>query len=103
MNHESKMAVRAKFQEIVQDYINDAGMHTVNISGPIREIQKSVDRWSEMTNENIIQVFDGGLAEIMLLIKQDSFRRFVRSDLFKKFEEDLKKESMNDALKVAAL
>jgi hypothetical protein len=38
----------------------------------------------------------------MLLIKQDSFRRFVVI-CSKKFEEDLKKEPMNDALKETAL
>jgi hypothetical protein len=51
-NLEAKMAVRAKFEESVTEFINEDGVYTVNISGQMGEkIQKTIHHWNEMTND----------------------------------------------------
>jgi hypothetical protein len=90
-------------EDILNDFVEEAGLHQVNISGPVHEaIRQRINSWSELDNTSVVGIFDKAENEILELLELDSYRRFLRSPQYKRLIAHVKKQSLEqEALKVA--
>jgi hypothetical protein len=91
--------------KINQAFILESGETQVNVSSDTSlKVQLTIGRWNTCGMEEIGAVFDGALKEILKLLKDDSYRRFVRSPQFQQANMKIKQQHMEIvALKQAEL
>lgn len=91
MRTEDAVAVRAACTNIYKTFIDESALFPINIPGHMRN--RTASDMQQLDTNALLNVFEPAHKEILLLIKRDSFPRFLCSSHFEKFK----------ALHVAAL
>jgi hypothetical protein len=84
--HRSGKAVNEKVNQIYESFFSQQSKYQVNLSATImKEVSQHLEQYNQGTMVDVEYIFENAVLSVSGNLENDSFVRFIRSDMWKKF------------------